>query len=60
MSRQRAVLTGVSGADTVIAGGMPSALTARFDLSTTANAPGSGIDRGYSLGVRATRALLDI
>jgi hypothetical protein len=60
MSRQKAVLTGVSGADTVIAGGMPSALTARFDLSTTASAPGSGIDRGYSIAVRATRALLDI
>ena len=46
MSRQRAVLTGVSGADTVIAGGMPSAPTAPFGLSTTANAPGSGIDQG--------------
>jgi hypothetical protein len=60
MSRQKAVLTGVSGADTVIAGRMPSALTARFDLSTTANAPGSGIDRGDSIAVRVTRALLDI
>jgi hypothetical protein len=60
MSLQTAVVTGVSGADTVIAGGMPSALTARFDLSTTANAPGPGIDRGRSIAVRATRALLDI
>jgi hypothetical protein len=60
MSRQRAVLTGVSGADTVIAGRMPSALTARFDLSTTANTPGSGNDRGYSIAVRVTRALFDI
>jgi hypothetical protein len=60
MSRQKALLTGVCGADTVIAGGMLSALTARFDLSTTANAPGSGMDRGYLIAVRATRALLDI
>ena len=60
MSGQKTVLTGVSGADTTIAGGMPSALTARFDLYTTANAPGSGVDRGYLVAFRVTRALLDI
>jgi hypothetical protein len=60
MSRQKAVLTGVSGADTANAGGVPSALTARFGQSTTANAPGSGMDRGYSIAVRTTRALFDI
>ena len=27
--------------------GMPSAFTARFDLYTSANAAGSGIDRNY-------------
>jgi hypothetical protein len=49
MSRQNAVLSSASDADTVIAGGMPSAITAPFDL-----------ERGYSIAVRVTRALLDI
>jgi hypothetical protein len=60
MSRQKAGMTGVSGADTAVAGGMPSALTADFDLYTSANAPGSGTDRGYSIAVRATHALLGV
>jgi hypothetical protein len=60
MFDQKAVSTGVSGADAVIAGGMFRAPTNRFDLSTTANAAGSGIDRGYSIAARVTRALLDI
>ena len=58
MLDQKAVSTGVSGGETVIAGGTPSAPTTRHDPYTTASAPGSAIDRGDA--VRATRALLDI
>lgn len=60
MSRQMAVLSGVSGADAVIAGDTPGALAAPFDLSTTANAARSGIGRGYPTTVRVIRALFDI
>ncbi len=60
MSRQEAVLAFVTGVDTAIAGRKPSGPTAPFDLSTAANGPGSSIDRGYSIAVRMTRALLDI
>jgi hypothetical protein len=58
MLDQKALSTGVSGGDTVIAWGMPGAPTTRHDPYTTANAPGSAIDRGDA--VRATRALLGI
>ena len=45
MSRQQAVVTVGSRVDKVIGGGMPGALITRSDLSTGANAPGSGVDR---------------
>jgi hypothetical protein len=60
MSLQKAVVTGVSGADTVIAGGMAGASTTHHDPYTTANAPGPGVDRSHSIAFRVTRALLDI
>ena len=58
MLDQKAVSTGASGRDTVIAGGMPSATTTRDDPYTAADALGSAMDRGDAL--RATCALLDI
>jgi hypothetical protein len=60
MSPQNIVLTDVSRVDTVSGGGRPGAPTVRFGLHTTADAPGSGIDRDQSIAVRVTRALLHI
>jgi hypothetical protein len=58
MSHQKTVATDVYGVDSVIGGDMPSALIERLGLHSTANAPGSGFNLSYAIGV--TRALLGI